>query len=237
MVKCRLGDIMNEQFNLMLEEFDIKLNSKQMKQFETYYEMLVSWNEKMNLTAITERNEVYLKHFFDSISFIRAHVPTNETLLDVGSGAGFPSIPLKILYPDLKVTIIDSLNKRITFLRALTEKLDIDVELIHGRAEELTRKNTFDIVTARAVANLRMLGELCIPFVKKDGYFICMKGPKYIEEVESSKNMLDKLNAKIDGIVNYQITDSNRTILIIRKLQKSKDKYPRKFSKIKSNPL
>ena len=237
MVKWWIGDIMNEQFNLLLEELKITLNSKQSKQFELYFEMLVSWNEKMNLTAITERDEVYQKHFFDSISFIRAHKPSNETLLDVGSGAGFPSIPLKILYPDLKVTIIDSLNKRITFLKALIEKLGIEAELIHGRAEELNRKNAFDIVTARAVANLQMLGELCIPFVKKDGYFVCMKGPKYIEEIDSSKNMLEKLNAKIDVIVNYKIGDSNRTIIKIVKHHVSKDKYPRKFSKIKSNPL
>lgn len=237
MVKYTLGDNMNNTFIEYLSDIGIKLTEKQIKQFEIYYQLLIEWNEKMNLTAITEKDEVYAKHFYDSLCLNKAVDLSNQTILDVGSGAGFPSIPLKIVYPDLQITIIDSLNKRITFLKELCSKLDISATLIHGRAEEFDKKNSFDIVTARAVANLRLLGELCIPFVKKDGFFISLKGPKFIEEIKEGTRMLKELNASVHKTIEYEIEDNTRAIVIIKKENVSKNKYPRRFSKIKSNPL
>lgn len=228
---------MNEQFRLLLEDIGLELNEKQEKQFAIYYKELVEWNNKINLTAITDEVGVYVKHFYDSLTMNKAVTFEHQSILDVGSGAGFPSIPLKIMYPDIKVTIIDSLKKRIVFLEDLTSKLNVDATLIHGRAEEHDRKNCYDIVTARAVANLRILGELCIPFVKKDGLFISLKGPKYKEELKDCGTLFNKLNAKIDNVIEYSIEDSFRALLMIKKIEKSRKIYPRRFSQIKSNPL
>jgi 16S rRNA (guanine527-N7)-methyltransferase len=161
----------------------------------------------------------------------------SQTLLDVGSGAGFPSIPLKIIFPNLKITIIDALKKRITFLDHLTEELGVDVTLIHGRAEEFMRKHCYDIVTARAVANLNMLSELCIPFVRVGGQFLAMKGPRLTEEILDSKHAIEMLGGTIKSDIEYTIDDQERHILVVEKTTKSDKIYPRKFSKIKSNPL
>lgn len=226
-----------KKFIELLKELEVELNARQLEQFEIYFTELIDWNEKINLTAITDREGVYVKHFFDSITVKKVCDCSNQSVLDVGSGAGFPSIPLKIVFPDLDVTIVDSLKKRITFLESLTQKLDIKVKLIHGRAEELPNKNSYDIVTARAVANLQLLGELCIPYVKKDGVFISLKGPKYKEELEKCNNLFKKLNAKVEKIVEYDVEDNFRVLLVIKKLNDSAEKYPRRFSKIKSNPL
>ena len=228
---------MNNNFTKLLSSLNLELNDKQKKQFETYYQLLIEWNDKINLTSITLEEEVYTKHFFDSICLTKAIPLSNQSLLDVGSGAGFPSIPLKIIYPDLKVTIIDALNKRIKFLNELTNALEIDVELIHGRAEEYKRKNSFDLVTARAVANLRMLSELCIPFVKVGGYFMAMKGPSYKSELSDSKNAIKILGGKTEQTVEYEIENQFRSIIKVIKKEKTKDKYPRIFGKIKSKPL
>ena len=228
---------MNKRFVSLLNQLGIELNEKQKEQFDKYYNTLVTWNEKMNLTAITEREEVYIKHFYDSLSLVNAVSLSNQTLLDVGSGAGFPSIPLKIVFPDLQVTIIDALQKRIGFLSTLCNELEIDVELIHGRAEEYDHKNSFDLVTARAVANLNMLSELCIPFVKKNGYFLSLKGSKYQEEIESIKNALDILGAEIENVLEYSLEEQVRAIIKIKKTRDTNNKYPRKFNKIKSKPL
>lgn len=237
MIKYGLGDIMNYNFKEQLNRLDLTITEKQEEQFKTYYKLLVEWNEKMNLTAITDEDQVYQKHFIDSICFTKAVSLDNQSLLDIGSGAGFPSIPLLIMYPNLKVTIIDALKKRITFLEALTKELGIEVELIHGRAEEYKRKHCFDLVTARAVSNLRMLSELCIPFVKIDGYFISMKGPKLELELEESKDAIELLGGKVDSIVAYELNNEQRNILKVIKAQKTKPKYPRRFNQIKSNPL
>lgn len=228
---------MNNNFAKLLSNLNIELNELQVKQFETYYQMLIEWNDKINLTSITLKEEVYTKHFFDSICLIKALPLSNQSLLDVGSGAGFPSIPLKIIFPDLKITIIDALNKRIKFLMELTKELDIDIELIHGRAEEFNRKNSYDLVTARAVANLRMLSELCIPFAKIGGYFIAMKGPSYKTELSESKNAIRILGGKTENTIEYEIENQFRSIIKIKKIEKTKDKYPRIFGKIKSKPL
>lgn len=237
MVKYTLGDIMSKDVVSIFLKHQIELSEKQLNQFKKYFEILVEWNDKINLTAITEEEQVYYKHFVDSLS-LRTVIPAEGvTLLDVGSGAGFPSLPMKILYPNIEVTIIDALKKRTNFLRLLCNELDIKVEIIHGRAEEFDRRNQFDFVTARAVANLNMLSELCIPFVKKEGYFISMKGPKYKEEVSNCKNAFDILSAKLEDTKTYEILGEEKTLLLIKKIADTSSKYPRKFNKIKNKPL
>lgn len=228
---------MKQEFEKLLDNIGIKLTDKQFNQFQIYYKLLVEWNDKINLTAITEERDVFIKHFYDSLCLMKSVDFNNQTLLDVGSGAGFPSIPLKIIYPDLKVTIIDALNKRIKFLQLLTNELGIDVELIHGRAEEYKRKHCFDIVTARAVANLNMLSELCIPFVKIDGLFLAMKGPRLLDELETSKRAIELLGGKISKNLKYDVDKQERHILVVNKVNKTEKKYPRKFNQIKNNPL
>jgi len=228
---------MDERLVSMLAELGLSLTDHQMKQFESYYKLLIEWNKKLNLTSITQREEVYLKHFFDSLSLIRATTMSDQTLLDVGSGAGFPSIPLKIVFPDLDVTIVDAIQKRIGFLSELVSELDIRVNLIHGRVEELQHREHYDIVTARAVANLRILSELCIPFVKVGGHFLAMKGPNYEEELDESRQAFDILEAELEEIVTYPIEHLERSIIKIRKVRPTPSKYPRRFKKIKSKPL
>lgn len=237
MLKYTLGDIMSKEHQNIFIDNGIDLTDKQIEQFEKYYELLIEWNEKINLTAITDKILVFQKHFLDSLSIRNVIDNQSITLLDVGSGAGFPSIPLKILYPNIQVTIIDALQKRINFLGILCNTIDIQAELIHGRAEEYDRKNDFDYVTARAVANLQLLSELCIPFVKIDGYFIAMKGPKYIEEIEQCKNAFDVLGAELDKTYPYEILKEQRTLLMIKKIRNTDSKYPRRFKLIKNRPL
>lgn len=228
---------MNERFVAMLEELDITISERQLHQFEQYFNELITWNKKLNLTSITDKYEVYLKHFFDSICLVKASSFEDQTLLDVGSGAGFPSIPLKIMYPSIQVTILDALKKRIDFLTILADKLDIDIELIHGRAEEYTKREQFDIVTARAVANLQMLSELCLPFVKINGFFLAMKGPHYEDELQASNHALEELHGTLEDVITYPIENLNRTIIKIRKTNKTPERYPRRYKKIKSKPL
>ena len=229
--------MMKKQFESMIQDLGLKLSTKQWEQFEEYHRLLVEWNSKMNLTAITEKNEVFVKHFYDSLCVIKGVELSNQTLLDVGSGAGFPSIPLKIMFPSIKITIIDALQKRITFLTHLTESLGIEATLIHGRAEEFQLKNAFDIVTARAVANLRVLSELCIPFVKVGGLFIALKGPKHIEETNESSNAIMELGGKLEQVITYEIDQDKRSLILVHKISKTQKKYPRQFSKIKKSPL
>ncbi len=228
---------MSQKFILELNKLGYELNKKQLKQLEDYFEFLVEYNEKVNLTNITEKEDVYIKHFLDSINIVRAHNFTNENILDVGAGAGFPSIPLLIVEPNINVTIIDSLNKRVVFLNKLINKIGVSATLIHGRAEEHMLKNHYDIVTARAVSNLRMLSELCMPFVKLNGIFIPLKGPKIDEEIQLSSNAIDILGGKLEKIVKYDLLGDQRNIPIIRKVKLTKKKYPRKFAKIKASPL
>ena len=179
------------------------LNEDEKKKFETYYEELIKVNENMNLTAITEKNDVFDKHFFDSIQ-IKDYLKGNESILDVGSGAGFPSLPLKIIYPNLKITIVDSLQKRINFLNELVKKLELkDVRLIHSRIEDFKEKELFDLVTARAVARQNILNEFCIPFVKINGLFIAMKGSNYEEELNESLNGIKELGGTLLEVKPY----------------------------------
>ena len=221
------------------ESIDIHLSSGMLNQFEMYYEYLINQNEVMNLTTITQKDEVYLKHFYDSLWLTKVGSFENAKLLDVGSGAGFPSIPLKIINPTIKVTIVDALQKRIDFLSRLSEKLNIsDNKLIHGRIEEFIMKNFFDYVTARAVARLNILTELCLPFVKVGGKFIAMKSINYEEELEEAKHAIEKLGGELQEVIEYPLADDlNHVLIIVKKVRNTTDFYPRSFSLIKKKPL
>ena len=212
-----------------------ELSEHQQWQFKRYFEMLVEWNEKINLTAVTEQDEVYLKHFYDSVTPL-FHVEIDEggRLCDVGAGAGFPSIPMKILRPDLIVTIVDSLNKRLVFLNELTAELGMDnIHLVHDRAETFGQhqgRHMFDYVTARAVANMQVLLELCLPLIKTGGKFIVLKGKKGQEEIDESTFALDLLGGAVEKSHYFELPseDSERFIFEIAKKHKTPKKYPRK---------
>lgn len=238
-------DEVKKVFDELLAEKNIVLSEKQWNQFEAYYRELFSWNEKMNLTGITEREQVYIKHFYDSLS-LSFFVPMPEvaSIADIGSGAGFPSIPLKIVYPHLRVTIIDSLNKRIQFLNHLVETLDLDhVQCIHGRAEDLARKaelrDSFDLVTARAVARMNVLNEFCLPFVKPFGLFAAMKGSDPEEELREAEFSLKQLRGEKKSTFRFElpIEQSTRHIILIKKTNVTPAKYPRKAGLPLKQPL
>lgn len=236
---------MNEtEFINALKEKGIELSTKQISQFKTYHKLLVEWNEKINLTAVTELEEVYLKHFYDSITpLFYAEIEEDASLCDVGAGAGFPSIPMKIIRPDLKITIVDSLNKRITFLNELTSVLGLDkIHLVHDRAETFGQhqaRHMFDVVTARAVAQLNVLAELCLPLVRTGGQFIVMKGKKAPEELEESKFALDLLGGELSRVYELSLPqeESDRYIITIDKKRKTPKKYPRKPGTPNKSPL
>ena len=228
---------MNEQqFIEALKEKGIELSDMQIAQFKKYFELLVEWNEKMNLTAITDLEGVYLKHFFDSISpsfyFDFSKV---VTVCDVGAGAGFPSIPIKICFPHLQVTIVDSLNKRITFLNHLSDELQLEnMHFVHARAEEfgqnLKYREQFDVVTARAVARLSVLAELCVPLAKQDGYFVALKAAAGAEELKDAKTALTTLCVKLREEISFKlpVEESDRILYIFDKIKGTPKKYPRK---------
>ncbi len=231
------GDLM-ETFKNALKEKNMELTVQQEKQFRQYYETLIEWNQKMNLTSITEEKEVYFKHFLDSISLRDVLDKTSGNILDVGSGAGFPSIPLKIMNPDIKVTIVDSTLKRTHFLEHLTKQLQIkDVEIIHARIEDFKQKDFFDVVTARAVASLPILMEWCAPFVKIDGYFIAMKGPKADDEILAASNAQKVLGLSLQQRHTYPLLENYRELIVYQKKTKSPKQYPRPLAKIKKHPL
>jgi 16S rRNA (guanine527-N7)-methyltransferase len=225
-----------EQLEANLKEKGISLTQDQIDQFELYFETLVEWNEKMNLTAITDKAEVYLKHFYDSITasfYFDFTKPFH--LCDVGAGAGFPSIPLKIVFPHIEVTIVDSLNKRISFLNHLAKVLKLEnVHFIHDRAETfgvnpLYREN-FDVVTARAVARMSVLSELCLPLVKTGGHFIAMKAAHANDELEVGQKAITTLGGRLEAMHTFTLPmeESERNILIIKKEKQTPKKYPRK---------
>ncbi|MEK3888881.1 16S rRNA (guanine(527)-N(7))-methyltransferase RsmG [Bacillus sp. FSL K6-3431] len=228
-----------------LKDQGIVLDSRQLEQFERYFELLVEWNEKMNLTAITEKEEVYLKHFFDSVSaafFVDLQQPIK--LCDVGAGAGFPSIPMKICYPNLNITIVDSLNKRITFLEHLSKELGlVNTHFYHDRAETFAKnqafREQFDIVTARAVARMSVLSELCLPLVKQGGQFIAMKAANAEEELTAADNAIKQLGGKLSTVHSFTlpIEDSERNIIVIKKIKKTPNKFPRKPGTPNKMPL
>lgn len=234
-----------EEFVAVLKENGVTLNDRQLQQFDIYYRELIEWNEKMNLTGITEREAVYEKHFFDSLSLsFFTNLNEVKSIADIGSGAGFPSIPLKIVFPHLKVVIVDSLNKRITFLKHLCDKLGLEqVECVHGRAEDIARneqyRDAFDLVTARAVARLNVLCEFCLPFVKVDGQFASMKGSSMKEELVEAKFALKELKGKLISEHHLLLPKekSERYIVCIKKTFNTPKKYPRKAGTPLKQPL
>jgi 16S rRNA (guanine527-N7)-methyltransferase len=234
-----------EQFQTMLAEKGISLSAGQMEQYERYYQLLVEWNEKMNLTAITEKGAVYLKHFYDSISaafYVDFQKPLK--ICDVGAGAGFPSIPIKIAFPHLKVTIVDSLNKRIHFLEHLAQELNIkDVVFIHDRAETFGKnpehREQYDVVMARAVARMSVLAELCLSLVKKNGLFVAMKGQHAKEELAAANKAIDVMGGKVKDVHSFllPIEESERNIITIKKIKATPKQYPRKPGTPNKTPI
>ena len=222
-----------ERFIEETNKLGIHITENQLNQLEKFYELLISWNEKINLTRITEKEDVYLKHFYDSLTLIKTIDLTKAlSLCDVGTGAGFPGIVLKIVFPNLKITLIDSLQKRINYLNEVIKELNLhNIEAIHTRAEDYARSNRekYYIVTARAVANLKVISELCIPMVKESGYFIAMKANAK-EEINKSENIIKELGASLEDTIEFilPIENSNRTLIKIKKIRKTNSKYPRK---------
>lgn len=235
----------NRRFDQELEMLGIQLTDVQKEQFDRYYELLIEWNRVMNLTGITEYDEVNLKHFTDSLTIVRIKSMENvSTLIDVGTGAGFPGIPIKIAFPHIKVTLLDSLNKRIKFLNQVVEELDLkDVVTLHGRAEDYAKKEKyreqFDLCASRAVANLSTLSEYCLPFVKKGGCFISYKSADSNEEIEQSKKALDILGGKIEKVDKFVLpgSDMGRALVMVEKVKNTPRKYPRKAGVPSKEPL
>lgn len=236
---------MNNVLTEKVKELSIVLNDKQIQQFEQYYNILVKWNKVMNLTAITEYEEVVEKHFLDSLTIVYAiNMEKIETLIDVGTGAGFPGIPLKIAFPHLKVTLLDSLNKRIKFLNEVIDLLELnDIKAIHGRAEDYAKQSEYreqyDICVSRAVANLATLSEYCLPYVKMDGLFVPYKSGEIDEELKSSEKAVSILGGKVEEVVKFQLpgTDIGRSFVKIHKIKETKKKYPRKAGMPTKEPL
>lgn len=234
-----------EAFSSKLQEQGILLTAHQLQQFDLYFNLLVEWNEKMNLTAITEENEVYLKHFYDSVSAsFYFDFGKGQRLIDVGAGAGFPSIPIKILFPDLHVSIVDSLKKRITFLENLVSTLGLqNVSLHHDRAETFGQnkkyRESYDIVTARAVARLSVLSELCLPLIKENGDFLAMKAASGSAELEDAEKAITTLGGEVkkDYSFTLPLEESERHIIHITKIKKTPKKYPRKPGTPNKTPL
>ena len=225
--------------------FGIKLSDHQLDQFETYYEMLVEKNKVMNLTAITEKNEVIDKHFADSLALIKSGVSlTGQKILDIGTGAGFPGIPLKIAFPELEIVLLDSLNKRIKFLNEVIEALGLEkITAIHGRAEDYAKdaayREQYDLCVSRAVANLATLSEYCLPYVKVDGMFVPYKSGEIDEEVKESSKAVKILGGKIEDVVKFELpgTDIGRSFVKIHKVKNTAKKYPRKAGMPSKEPI
>ena len=234
-----------EEFYVHLADFGFPLTDRQKEQYERYFELLVEWNEKINLTAITDKDEVYLKHFYDSVAPILQGLIENQPirLLDIGAGAGFPSLPMKILFPELDVTIIDSLNKRINFLHLLAEELGLDgVHFYHGRAEDFAQDKAFraqfDLVTARAVARMQVLSELTIPYLKVGGRLLALKASNAPEELEEAKTALNLLFSKVEDNLQYALPNGDpRYITVVEKKKETPNKYPRKAGMPNKRPL
>ena len=236
---------MSQIFENKLNELGIALTDKQKQQFDKFYELLVEWNKVMNLTGITEYEEVNEKHFVDSLSIVKAiDMKSVKSVIDVGTGAGFPGIPLKIAFPHLKVVVLDSLNKRINFLNTVIAELGLtDIKTIHGRAEDYAKqteyREKFDLCVSRAVANLSTLSEYCLPYVSADGLFVPYKSGEIDEELENSKKAVKILGGKIENVVKFQLpgTEIGRSFVKIRKISNTNKKYPRKAGLPAKEPL
>ena len=227
------------------ENYNVKLSDYQVEQFMTYMKLLKEWNEKINLTAITDEAEIIKKHFIDSIAIMKSDlINTGCTVIDVGTGAGFPGIPINIIDPSVKVVLLDSLNKRVNFLNEVIKELKLtNIEAVHGRAEEMSKnvkyREKFDIATARAVANMNVLSEYCMPYVKKGGHFIALKGPTGYEEVTHAKGAISILGGQVKNIIETNIIEEEykHNIVIIKKIKETSTKYPRRYAIIEKTPL
>ena len=238
---------MNKKEYLLNEvnKIGIELSDVQVEQFLKYYELLVEWNSFMNLTGITEYEEVVIKHFVDSLSLVKTvDLKQKLSLIDIGTGAGFPGVPLKIAFPNIKVTLLDSLNKRIKFLDEVISQLGLkDIDTIHGRAEDFAKpdklREKYDLCVSRAVANLSTLSEYCLPFVKLEGSFISYKSEKLSEELESAKKAIFVLGGKIEKQIEFTLNNENiyRNLVVIKKVQKTPKQYPRKSGTASKNPI
>lgn len=236
---------MSDKFIRQLKELELELNETQLQQFERYYELLVEWNKVMNLTAITEYEEVYEKHFLDSLAIVKVEdINKVESIIDIGTGAGFPGIPLKIAFPHLKVVLLDSLNKRINFLNTVIEELGLEnVETLHGRAEDYAKKVEYreqaDLCVSRAVANLSTLSEYCLPYVKVDGKFIPYKSGEITTETDEAKKAVGILGGNVKKILKFHLPDSDitRSFVVIEKKKTTPKKYPRKAGLPSREPL
>lgn len=245
MKKIDLKQYPLDSFLKDLNELNISLNEKQLMQFMLYYELLIEWNQVMNLTAITNFDEVLKKHFIDSLSLIKAYdVTKSVAVIDIGTGAGFPGIPLKIAFPNLNITLLDSLNKRVNFLQAVINELSLEeIYAVHGRAEDYVKKEKlreqFDLCVSRAVANLSTLSEYCIPYVKVGGLFISYKSEKIMEEKAAAAHAISILGGKMDHQVEFTIPNSDiyRNLFVIRKCKETPAKYPRKAGIAAKEPL
>lgn len=227
-----------------IKDYKITLTENQYEQFQKYFELLAEWNKKMNLTAITDESGVALKHFADSLSLLNfVDIPQNSSLADVGTGAGFPGVVLKIARPDIKLTLIDSLNKRLVFLGEVCAQLGIEAELIHSRAEDGARdeklRESFDFAVSRAVARMNVLSEYCLPYVKVGGAFCAMKGAQANEEFKESLNAINTLGGKLENKYFFELPENGgeRAIAVVRKVRNTPQKYPRQSGKIKAKAL
>ena len=233
------------EFQKILKEINVELTDNQCDQFDKYYEILVEWNKVMNLTAIIEFEDVVEKHFLDSISLCQVmDLKKPLTLLDLGTGAGFPGIPLKIMFPELKITLADSLNKRLLFLNEVMEALNLkDIETVHGRAEELSKRKdyreSFDLCVSRAVANLSTLSEYCLPFIHTSGKFISYKSGEVEDELKDAKKAVFVLGGEIEDVIHFTLPDSDikRSFVVINKVHATPKAYPRKAGTPSKSPL
>lgn len=231
------------KFRNSMNSIGIELTDSQLNAFETYYDMLIDRNKVMNLTAITEFDEVMDKHFLDSVYLFRSiKLKADYKLIDIGTGAGFPGIPLKIVFPELKITLLDSLNKRVGFLNDVIDELNLnDIEAIHGRAEDIARdkayRASYDIAVSRAVANLSTLSEYCLPFVKIGGKFVSYKSGDCADEVDNAKAAIHLLGGKINKIDEFSYSNNSRSFIVIDKVMNTSNKYPRKAGLPSKKPL
>ncbi len=230
-------------FAQVFEKTDLRISREMVGKFEKYADLLIDWNEKINLTAIVDPQEIAVKHFLDSVLALDAiAIPYGSAIIDVGTGAGFPGMPIKIVRPDVNLTLLDSLNKRIKFLNDLSDKLEIEVKLVHERAEDAAQKKdfreSFDVAISRAVAPLNVLLEYCLPFVKVDGVFIALKGSNVQSELDLAQNAIKNLNAEIFTQKSFSlVNDCDRSIIVFKKTAKNLEIYPRNSAKIKKKPL
>jgi len=231
--------------NIACNKENIEFNEDKYSKFIKYKELIKEWNEKVNLTAIVEDSEIIKKHFVDSIKVFKFEKLKNASrIIDIGTGGGFPGIPMKIVNPNSKVVLLDSLNKRINFLNEVIKELSLEnIETIHGRAEDFAKDNKFrekfDVAVSRAVANLTVLSEFCLPYVKVGGYFVALKGPAIEEEMKDAKNAIKILGGQVEKILEVDIegSDLNHNLVVIKKIKETPGKYPRKAGMVTKNPL